>query len=51
MNINDPTISQTLAVLIQPVVFEDRRRFIADAEKAPDMESFIKGLDRYEVEM
>jgi hypothetical protein len=51
MNINDPTISRTLAVLIQPVVFEDRRRFIEDAEKAPDLDSFILGLGKYETDL
>ncbi len=47
MNINDPTISRILAVLIQPVLFEDRSKFIENAEKAPNMESFIRGINRY----
>ena len=42
MNINEPEISRTLAILIQPVVSEDRRKFIAQARKAKDIDSFIK---------
>jgi hypothetical protein len=48
MNINDPAISRMLAILIQPVVAEDRRRFIEGAEQAEDMDSFIESLDEYE---
>lgn len=36
-----------LAILIQPVVAEDRRKFIRDAEEAKDMDSFIKTLGNY----
>jgi tagatose-1,6-bisphosphate aldolase non-catalytic subunit AgaZ/GatZ len=50
MNINDPAISRMLAILIQPVVAEDRRRFVYDAEQAEDMDSFIESLDEYETE-
>jgi hypothetical protein len=47
MNINDPAISRMLAILIQPVVAEDRRRFVEGAEQAEDMDSFIESLDEY----
>jgi len=50
MNINDPAISRTLSILIQPVVAEDRRKFIQGAEKASDMNSFIKSMDQYRTE-
>jgi len=48
MNINDPAISRMLAILIQPVVAEDRRRFIEGALRAEDMDAFIESLDEYE---
>ena len=47
MNINDPTTSRTLAVLIQPVSFNDREKFLEDAEKAPNMDSFIRSINKY----
>lgn len=47
MNINEPAISRTLAILIQPVIAEDRRKFIRGAEEAKDMDSFIRTLDQY----
>jgi hypothetical protein len=50
MNINDPAISRMLAILIQPVVAEDRRRFIEVAEQVDDMESFLETLDAYGTE-
>lgn len=50
MNINDPTISRILAVLIQPVLFEDRRKFVEDAEKATNMDSFVQGINRYKTD-
>jgi hypothetical protein len=50
MNINEPANSRTLAILIQPVIAEDRRAFIQDAEKAKDMNEFIQNLQRYRTE-
>ena len=47
MDINEPTNSRTLAILIQPIVAEDRKRFIEDAQKAKDMEEVMKNLSRY----
>ena len=47
MNINDPDTSRILAILIQPVVAEDRRKFIKAAEKASNMEAFMKTLPDY----
>jgi hypothetical protein len=47
MNINDPQTSRTLAILIQPVLAEDRRKFIQAAEKASNMEAFMKTLPNY----
>lgn len=49
MNINEPTISRMLAILIQPVEAKERRRFIRDAESSPDLETFIRSLNEYEV--
>lgn len=50
MNINDPKISRMLAILIQPVVAEDRRKFIQSAEQAADMGSFVKTFKDYRIE-
>lgn len=47
MNINEPANSRMLAILIQPVIAEDRRKFIRGAEEAKDMDSFIKTLNDY----
>lgn len=47
MNINEPGNSRALAILIQPVIAEDRSKFIRDAEKAKDLDSFIKTLNNY----
>lgn len=47
MNINEPANSRMLAILIQPVVAEDRRKFIQGAEEASDMDAFIESLDQY----
>lgn len=47
MNINEPAISRTLAILIQPVIAEDRRKFIRGAEEAKDLNSFIKSMVDY----
>jgi hypothetical protein len=47
MNINEPETSRTLAILIQPVVSEDRRKFIRAAEEAKDMASFMETLNDY----
>lgn len=47
MNINDPTTSQILAVLIQNVDGPDRQKFIEDAKDAANMDVFIKGLGKY----
>lgn len=47
MNINEPANSRMLAILIQPVIAEDRPKFLRGAQEAKDMESFIKTLDRY----
>jgi hypothetical protein len=47
MNINEPTTSRQLSILIEPVLAEERRRFIQDAREAEDMESFMSGLNKY----
>ena len=47
MNINKPDISRTLAILIQTVIAEDRQKFIEEAEKAANMEAFMKTLSNY----
>jgi hypothetical protein len=47
MNINKSEISRTLAILIQPVIAEDRFKFIEAAKKAPDMVAFMKTLGDY----
>ena len=47
MNINEPNNSRTLAILIQPVIAEDRRKFIRAAEAAPNMEAFMRTLNDY----
>ena len=47
MNINEPNNSRTLAILIQPVVAEDRRKFIRAAEEAESMEDFMRTLNDY----
>jgi hypothetical protein len=51
MNINEPANSRMLAILIQPVVSEDRSKFIRGAEEAEDMDSFIETLDNYKTEL
>lgn len=48
MNIHEPLVSRTLAAMIQNIAVESRGQFLSDAKKAQDMESFIKGLNRYE---
>ena len=50
MNINEPANSRMLSILIQPVIAEDRRKFIRGAEDAKDLDSFIKTLDKYRTE-
>jgi hypothetical protein len=47
MDINEPANSRTLAILIQPVIAEDRRKFIKAAEDAVDIEAFVKTLSNY----
>ena len=47
MDINEPNISRTLAILIQPVIAEDRKKFLKGAERAKDMETFLKTLGNY----
>jgi hypothetical protein len=47
MNIHEPTTSRILAILIQNIHGDDRQRFREDAEKAPDMDTFIKGMGQY----
>jgi hypothetical protein len=47
MNINDPTTSQILAILIQNVDAPDREKFRQDAREAANMDVFIKGLGKY----
>lgn len=47
MNIREPETSRQLAILIQPVIADDRRKFREAAEKAKDMEAFIKTLTNY----
>ena len=50
MNINEPANSRMLAILIQPVIAEDRQKFIRDAESAKDMNEFMQNLQRYRTE-
>lgn len=47
MNINDPTISRILAILIEDLDLPSRAKFIRDAESSPNMKEFVKGLDSY----
>lgn len=47
MDINEPTISRMLAVLIQSVEFDDRAQFIKDAQEAKSMEAFMEGSGKY----
>jgi hypothetical protein len=47
MNIREPEISRALAQMIQSVAFEDRERFLTDAEKAPDLKTFAEGISLY----
>lgn len=47
MNINEPTISRILAILIKNIDIEDRRTFLNDAEKSANMEEFISGMSKY----
>lgn len=47
MNLNDPNTSRTLAALIQTVAADSREQFRQDAAQAPDMKTFLKGLNRY----
>ena len=47
MKLNDPNTSRMLALLIQPIADEDRPRFVADAEKAPNMKTFFAGIEKY----
>ena len=47
MDINEPANSRMLAILIQPVIAEDRRKFIRAAEEAEDMDEFTLTLNNY----
>jgi hypothetical protein len=47
MNIKSPKISRLLAELIQPVIVEDRKRFIEDAQRAKNMGEFLKNYKTY----
>lgn len=47
MNIEDPTTSRTLAAIIQNIASESHGEFISDARRAPTMEAFLKGLNKY----
>lgn len=47
MNINEPGNSRSLAILIQEVIAEDRRKFIQGAENAESIEAFISTLNNY----
>jgi hypothetical protein len=47
MNIDQPSISRTLAILIQPVIADDREKFLEGAERAENMEDFMKTLKNY----
>jgi hypothetical protein len=47
MNINNPATSRTLAALIQNIAADSREQFRQDASQAPDMKTFLKGLNRY----
>ena len=42
MDINEPTNSRQLSILIQGLNVEERELFLKEARKAEDMESFIK---------
>lgn len=47
MNLNNPDTCRTLAVIIQKIAPESREQFRIDAETSPDMETFMKGLNKY----
>ena len=47
MNIYNPKISRLLAQLIQPLAFEDRFKFIKDAEEAKDLKTFLSNYPNY----
>lgn len=47
MDINEPTTSRMLAVLIQSIDFDDREKFIKDAQEAESMETFMEGSGKY----
>ena len=47
MDINNPETSRLLAQLIQPLAFEDRARFIKDAEKAKNLKTFLSSYPNY----
>jgi len=47
MKLYDPNTSRMLALLIQPIADEDRTRFVADAEKAPDLRAFLAKYPNY----
>jgi len=47
MNLNNPETCRTLAAMIQQIAPESREQFRSDAEEAPDMETFMRGLNQY----
>lgn len=47
MDINNPQISRLLAQLIQPLAFEDRLKFIRDAEEARSLKTFLSRYPDY----
>lgn len=51
MNIHEPSTSRTLATMIQNIAAESRGQFISDAKRAQNMESFMKGLNRYKTDL
>lgn len=47
MNINDPTTSRILAILIRNLEGDEWARFREDAAKAKNIDEFIKGMGKY----
>jgi hypothetical protein len=44
MDINSPEISRKLAILIQYLDFEERRKFLEKAAESPDLRFFLESL-------
>lgn len=49
MDLRDPNNSRVLAILIQDLAFDSKVQFLEDAEEAPDMETFMRGMGKYKL--